>query len=281
MTDAQQFRKDWEAAGPMVPGLDPMEAVDRLKKFQQMFEVGAGPSSALWLPPTVPPHPLAITPLQSDIPCTPQVTCRQARLLLAAAPCTPLACKRLPGAVAPFCIPRCATNFKHSTMLQAAHSFAVQPSHFNDHEQHSSCHSCLTHPSVPCLCQVRKRKWDNYSSGEELFGLQVTRYPELEQTEKEVTMLDRLYSLYVTVIGTIKGYGDYFWADVVEKIDEMGEQVGPSLSALMHDLHAVCSVCGSAFACLLICSTSIVVIVVMCTGDSLKACSSSLPHVPI
>jgi dynein heavy chain len=44
------------------------------------------------------------------------------------------------------------------------------------------------------LCvQVRKRKWENYSSGEELFGLQVTSYPELEQTEKEVSMLDRLY----------------------------------------------------------------------------------------
>jgi len=38
-------------------------------------------------------------------------------------------------------------------------------------------------------------------------------------------MLDRLYTLYVTVIATIKGYGDYFWVDVVEKIDEMGEQV--------------------------------------------------------
>lgn len=38
-------------------------------------------------------------------------------------------------------------------------------------------------------------------------------------------MLDRLYSLYVTVIGTIKAYGDYFWTDVVEKVDEMGEQV--------------------------------------------------------
>ena len=38
--DAQAFRRDWEANGPMVPGLDPMEAVDRLKKFQQMFEVG-------------------------------------------------------------------------------------------------------------------------------------------------------------------------------------------------------------------------------------------------
>lgn len=42
--------------------------------------------------------------------------------------------------------------------------------------------------------QVRKRKWENYSSGEELFGLKVTAYPELEQTEKEVTMLDRLYT---------------------------------------------------------------------------------------
>lgn len=40
MADAQAFRRDWEANGPMVPGLDPMEAVDRLKKFQQMFEVG-------------------------------------------------------------------------------------------------------------------------------------------------------------------------------------------------------------------------------------------------
>ena len=37
--DAQEFRQDWEANGPMVPGLDPMDAVDRLKKFQLMFEV--------------------------------------------------------------------------------------------------------------------------------------------------------------------------------------------------------------------------------------------------
>jgi dynein heavy chain len=29
----------------------------------------------------------------------------------------------------------------------------------------------------------------------------------------------------VTVISTIKGYGDYFWVDVVEKVDEWGEQV--------------------------------------------------------
>ena len=37
--DAHAFRTEWELQGPMVPGLDPMEAVDRLKKFQQLFEV--------------------------------------------------------------------------------------------------------------------------------------------------------------------------------------------------------------------------------------------------
>eukprot|EP00854_Cymbomonas_tetramitiformis_P001067 gene1068-1616_t len=75
------------------------------------------------------------------------------------------------------------------------------------------------------LFDVRKRKWINYSSGEELFGLPVTEYPELERTEKEITLLDRLYSLYVTVINTINGYGDYFWVDVQAQIDQMTEAV--------------------------------------------------------
>ena len=38
--DAAKFGADWEANGPMVPGLDPMAAEERLKKFQQLFEVG-------------------------------------------------------------------------------------------------------------------------------------------------------------------------------------------------------------------------------------------------
>ena len=37
--DAAKFGADWEANGPMVPGLDPMAAEERLKKFQQLFEV--------------------------------------------------------------------------------------------------------------------------------------------------------------------------------------------------------------------------------------------------
>lgn len=32
-------RQDWEANGPMVEGLNPQEAIARLEKFQQMFEV--------------------------------------------------------------------------------------------------------------------------------------------------------------------------------------------------------------------------------------------------
>jgi len=111
IVDVCSFRQDFETNGPMVPGLDPMEAVDRLKKFQQLFD-------------------------------------------------------------------------------------------------------------------VRKRKWINYSQGEELFGLTVTQYPELEKTEKEVMMLDRLYSLYVNVITTIDGYGEFFWVDVVAQIDTMTEAVG-------------------------------------------------------
>ena len=37
--DARNFRADWQASGPMVPNLAPLEAVERLKKFQQLFEV--------------------------------------------------------------------------------------------------------------------------------------------------------------------------------------------------------------------------------------------------
>lgn len=49
VADAQAFRRDWDASGPMVAGLDPMEAMDRLRKFQQMFEVRPGRGHGLSL----------------------------------------------------------------------------------------------------------------------------------------------------------------------------------------------------------------------------------------
>ena len=47
---------------------------------------------------------------------------------------------------------------------------------------------------MPGPAQVRKRKWESYSRGEELFGLTVTKYEGLEKCEEEIAMLDRLYS---------------------------------------------------------------------------------------
>ena len=48
VADAVAFRADWEASGPTVPGLDPMDATDRLRKFQQLFEVGRAGRVGAW-----------------------------------------------------------------------------------------------------------------------------------------------------------------------------------------------------------------------------------------
>ena len=54
--------------------------------------------------------------------------------------------------------------------------------------------------------QVRKRKWDNYTSGEELFGLPVTQYPELALTERQLGDLDRLYRYVESNIVTVQAH---------------------------------------------------------------------------
>ena len=53
--DAKNFRADWEINGPMVPNLAPLEAVERLKKFQQLFEVRRHPP--IWCPLRLPAVP--------------------------------------------------------------------------------------------------------------------------------------------------------------------------------------------------------------------------------
>ena len=46
------------------------------------------------------------------------------------------------------------------------------------------------------------------------------------RTEKEIQFLNRIYGLYVKVVGTIGGYQDFLWVDVVAEIDGMTEEVG-------------------------------------------------------
>jgi len=110
VADAAAFRSDWETTGPMVEGLDPKDAAERLKKFQGLFE-------------------------------------------------------------------------------------------------------------------VRKRKWQNFASGEELFGMIVTTYPELEETEREIALLDRLYALYLAVLAAFEGYAEVNWSDLGIALDGMADQV--------------------------------------------------------
>ncbi|XP_071944819.1 dynein axonemal heavy chain 8-like [Antedon mediterranea] len=64
------------------------------------------------------------------------------------------------------------------------------------------------------------RKFQTYSGGEELFGLQNTDYPFLAKTKKELNLLNKLYGLYNSVIDGINGYYDILWSEVdIEKIN--------------------------------------------------------------
>ncbi|XP_078543788.1 dynein axonemal heavy chain 5 [Lissotriton helveticus] len=64
------------------------------------------------------------------------------------------------------------------------------------------------------------RKYITYTGGEELFGLQVTQYPQLLEIKKQLNLLQKLYSLYNNVIDTVNGYYDILWSEVnIEKIN--------------------------------------------------------------
>nr|CAI5817756.1 unnamed protein product [Callosobruchus analis] len=58
------------------------------------------------------------------------------------------------------------------------------------------------------------RKFEMYSSGERLFGLEVNDYPILHKRKKEFNLLNKLYGLYLAVNHSIDGYFDLLWSDV-------------------------------------------------------------------
>eukprot|EP00961_Rhodomonas_salina_P127538 1719822-Rhodomonas_salina.8 len=74
--------------------------------------------------------------------------------------------------------------------------------------------------------EAMERKWNTYAEGEEMFALHITEYPELEQTKRELGLLEKLYSLYTETINTINGYSEILWVDVIANIDGMNEEVG-------------------------------------------------------
>lgn len=63
------------------------------------------------------------------------------------------------------------------------------------------------------------KRYETYHGGEQLFGLSVTEYPQLEKLRKDLLLLQRLYSLYNRVLDTVSGYFDIAWVDVnIDKI---------------------------------------------------------------
>lgn len=64
------------------------------------------------------------------------------------------------------------------------------------------------------------RKYITYTGGEELFGLPVTKYPQLLEIKKQLNLLQKIYTLYNSVIETVNSYHDILWSEVnIEKIN--------------------------------------------------------------
>ncbi|XP_063992717.1 dynein axonemal heavy chain 8 [Diachasmimorpha longicaudata] len=57
-------------------------------------------------------------------------------------------------------------------------------------------------------------RYETYSSGEALFGIEITQYPALENRKKELNLLQKLYGLYLQVMRSIDGYFEIQWRGI-------------------------------------------------------------------
>jgi len=69
--------------------------------------------------------------------------------------------------------------------------------------------------------EIMERKRQLYNGGEDLFALPITPFPELDETKKELTLLNKLYGLYKDVMNQMDEYKTILWADVKENVDQM------------------------------------------------------------
>jgi len=58
------------------------------------------------------------------------------------------------------------------------------------------------------------RRYATLSGGEQLFGLAVTEYPDLQRIRREMALLQKLYRLYDSVLDRVRGYYDIAWVDI-------------------------------------------------------------------
>jgi len=67
----------------------------------------------------------------------------------------------------------------------------------------------------------RERKMEIYRAGEELFALRPTRFNEVTKTRKDIILVDQLYSLYVDVQASVKGWSTLMWKEVSDQVSSM------------------------------------------------------------
>jgi len=68
---------------------------------------------------------------------------------------------------------------------------------------------------------IRQRKNELYSGGEQLFKLPVTVFPEMAVTSKEITTCESLFGLYSDVTNSIEAWKQLTWAQVLPMVDDM------------------------------------------------------------
>ena len=83
------------------------------------------------------------------------------------------------------------------------------------------------------LYEQREHKYNGYAAGEQLFGLPHTALPDLDKTKKELDLLNRLYSLYTTVISSVNEFNEMAWHEVSVSMD--------SMTATISDFQSQCS----------------------------------------
>lgn len=69
------------------------------------------------------------------------------------------------------------------------------------------------------------RRLDVLQSGETLFGLRLTEYPELVKTKREAALLDSLYSLYTEVEAVVDEYRALTWPAFTDSVASMLDAV--------------------------------------------------------
>ena len=73
--------------------------------------------------------------------------------------------------------------------------------------------------------QIAKRKYDSYFAGESLFGLAHQNYPALVETQKQIELFDKLYSLYQKVNDAISKWREIPWQEITNEVLKMTETI--------------------------------------------------------